>query len=240
MKAILLAGGFGTRLRRVVNDRPKAMALISGRPFIEYVIRGLKEQGITDIIFAVGYRGSMVEEYFKDGSDLGVDIRYSYEERPLGTAGAIKLAAGLLDEEDLKDGFLALNGDTYYKIDYSRFAALKREKDLDMVLVLRDVPDISRYGATTIDDNGIVTAFDEKRDEDRPGTINGGVYLLTGKLISTIPDGMVSIEHEMIPGWLREGCRIGGFVNDGYFIDIGIPDDYYKFQEDVEKGVIVW
>lgn len=109
MQAVLLAGGLGTRLRSVVSDRPKPMALVDGKPFMEYVIMQLKKYGIDEIIFAVGYKGSMVEEYFKDGRELGVKVSYAYEEELLGTAGAIKNAGKLVTD----DRFFVLNADTF-------------------------------------------------------------------------------------------------------------------------------
>ncbi len=108
-----------------------------------------------------------------------------------------------------------------------------------MSLVLREVPDVSRYGQATLSDHMLV-GFNEKSQEQRPGTINGGVYLMSRQLIDEIPEGKVSLENDMIPRWMAEGRRLGGFVNDGYFIDIGIPEDYFRFQEDVEKGVLIW
>ena len=109
-----------------------------------------------------------------------------------------------------------------------------------MALVLREVDDISRYGAATLTD-GMLTGFNEKLEgEKRPGTINGGVYLMDRRLLKEIPEGKVSLEQEMIPRWMKEGKRLGGFVNEGYFIDIGIPEDYFRFQEDVKKGVVSW
>lgn len=235
MQAILLAGGLGTRLRSVVSDRPKPMALIEDRPFMEYVVRGLARFGITDIIFAVGYKGSMVEEYFGDGTAFGIRASYAYEEELLGTAGAIKNAGRFVTE----DSFFVLNADTFYRIDYGRLVTIQEENGLDMALVLREVPDVSRYGAAVLD-GVMLTGFNEKAKEAGPGTINGGVYLMSRKLLDEIPAGKVSLENEMIPGWMKEGRRLGGFVNDGYFIDIGVPDDYFRFQEDVKKGVIKW
>lgn len=235
MQAILLAGGLGTRLRSVVNDRPKPMALIGDRPFMEYVVRGLAHFGITDIIFAVGYKGSMVEEFFKDGAEYGIKAHYAYEEELLGTAGAIRNAGRFVTEEQ----FFVLNADTYYQMDYSRLVEVKKEENLDMALVLREVSDISRYGAAVLK-GARLTGFNEKKEEARPGTINGGIYLMNRRLLKEIPDGKVSLENEMIPQWMSSGKRLGGFVNDGYFIDIGVPEDYYRFQEDVEKGVIRW
>lgn len=235
MQAILLAGGLGTRLQSVVSDRPKPMALIDDKPFMEYVIHELTRHGITEIIFAVGYKGSIVEEYFGDGSGFGVTVSYAYEETLLGTAGAIKNAARFVTEEQV----FVLNADTFYQIDYSRLVTLGREKNLEMTLVLREVPDVSRYGQAILEDN-LLVGFNEKISEPKSGTINGGIYLLSNALIQEIPEGRVSLENEMIPKWLGEGRRLGGIVNDGYFIDIGIPEEYYRFMEDVKKGVVVW
>lgn len=235
MQAILLAGGLGTRLQSVVNDRPKPMALIEGKPFMEYLLRGLARSGIQDIIFAVGYKGSMVEEYFGDGSKFDLKVQYAYEEELLGTAGAIKNAGKFVTE----DTFFVLNADTFYQMDYDKMVQIQTEKQLEMALVLREVPDISRYGQAVLEDGRLV-GFNEKSTECKKGTINGGVYLLNRSLLDEIPQGKVSLENEMIPKWLQENRALGGFVNDGYFIDIGIPEDYFKFQEDVEKGVVLW
>lgn len=241
MQAILLAGGLGTRLRSVVSDRPKPMALIEDKPFMEYVVHELSRHGVTDIIFAVGYKGSMVEEYFGDGSGLTapdgsrMTIQYAYEEELLGTAGAIKNAGRFVTEER----FFVLNADTFYQIDYSRLVKMQQEENLAMALVLRQVPDITRYGEAVLEDGRLI-GFNEKNHVARPGTINGGVYLMSRELLDEIPQGKVSLENDMIPRWLKEKRRLGGFVNDGYFIDIGIPEDYFKFIEDVKKGVVVW
>lgn len=234
-QAILLAGGLGTRLRSVVSDRPKPMALIQGKPFMEYVVLELKNQGINDVIFAVGYKGNMVEEYFGNGERFGFHASYAYEEALLGTAGAIRNGARFVTEQQV----LVLNADTFYRMDYGRLWKLKQEMNLDMALVLRNVEDISRYGEAVLE-NQMLTGFNEKTAEARPGTINGGIYLLSKELIDEIPEGKVSLENEMIPRWMKEGRRLGGFVNDGYFIDIGIPEDYYRFMDDVGKGVLTW
>ncbi|RGY98921.1 nucleotidyltransferase family protein [Clostridium sp. AM58-1XD] len=235
MQAILLAGGLGTRLQSVVNDRPKPMALIEGRPFMEYVVHELSRHGIRDIIFAVGYKGSMVEEYFGDGSCFGIRASYAYEEALLGTAGAIRNAAGFVTD----DRVFVLNADTFYQIDYNRLLSLMDENNLDMTLVLREVLDVSRYGQAVLE-NSMLTGFNEKNQKAEPGTINGGIYLIKKALIDEIPEGKVSLENEMIPKWMEEKKRLGGFVNDGYFIDIGIPDDYFRFMDDVKNSVVIW
>lgn len=235
MDAILLAGGLGTRLRSVVSDRPKPMAFIQDKPFMEYVIRELAQQGISRVIFAVGYKGEMVEEYFGTGERFGIEASYAYEETLLGTAGAIRNAARHMKGEEA----FVLNADTFYRMDYGRLKRQRREQKLDMAMVLREVEDVSRYGEAVLTE-GILTGFNEKAHEQRRGTINGGVYLMTRELIGRIPEGKVSLENDMIPKWLEDGRRLGGFVNDGYFIDIGIPADYYRFIEDVEKGALTW
>ena len=204
-------------------------------PFLEYVLQGLKKSGIDDVIFAVGYKGGMVEEYFGDGSQFGIRARYAYEEELLGTAGAIKNAGNYVTDEQ----FFVLNGDTFYQMDFGDLSRIQQEKNLEMALVLRGVPDISRYGAARLTD-GLLTAFNEKNGNTGAGTINGGVYLMKRALLDEIPEGKVSLENECIPRWMQEGRRLGGIVNDGYFIDIGVPEDYFRFQEDVRKGDITW
>jgi D-glycero-alpha-D-manno-heptose 1-phosphate guanylyltransferase len=139
-----------------------------------------------------------------------------------------------------EDRFYVLNADTFYQIDYSRLTQLQEQNGLEMALVLREVPDVSRYGQAILDEQGFLTGFNEKTTEAKPGTINGGVYLMTRALLDEIPDGKVSLENEMIPKWLGEGRRLGGFVNDGYFIDIGIPEAYYQFMDDVKNKIVKW
>lgn len=235
MQAILLAGGLGTRLRDVVDDRPKPMALINGKPFMEYVVHELSKSGIQEIIFAVGYKGSIIEEYFGDGSKFGVSVCYAYEEEPLGTAGAIKNAGKFVTEET----FLVLNADTFYQIDYNRLIQIREEQQADMALVLREVPDVSRYGRAVLKEGRLIS-FNEKTPQAEAGTINGGIYLLSRALLYDIPEGKVSLENQMIPKWLAEGKALSGMVNSGYFIDIGIPKAYFQFIEDVKNGVVVW
>ena len=118
-----------------------------------------------------------------------------------------------------EDQVFVLNADTFYQIDYTRLVQLKEERNLDMALVLRMVPDVSRYGQAVLE-GGWLTGFNEKTEESRPGTINGGIYLLTREMIDQIPEGKISLENGMIPKWLEEKRKIGGIVNDGYFIDI--------------------
>ncbi len=233
MQAILLCGGLGTRLRSVVSDRPKPLADINGKPFMEYVIRELMKHGIDDIVFAAGYMGQMIEAYFGDGSAFGFHAHYAYEETQLGTGGALRNALPYVTESEV----YALNADTFYRIDYGALRRLKKEKQLSMVLVTREVEDISRYGEVR-SEGGLVTGWNEKSPESRSGEINGGIYLLDRELISRIPEGKHSLENEQLPQWLMEGMEIGVMRNEGYFIDIGIPASYRQFQADVLEGRI--
>ena len=235
MQAILLCGGMGTRLRSVVSDRPKPMADICGKPFLQYLLEMLRDKGITEVIFALGYMGEMIEEYFQDGSAFGLKIAYSYEEEPLGTGGAIRNALPKILEEEV----LVLNADTYFPMDYQGLYRFHQENDGDFSLATRAVPDISRYGAVRRDAAGRILAWNEKlEDGGQPlaGEINGGIYVMKKSLIAEIPEGKQSLEQDCIPKWLSGGKRIFGLPFDGYFMDIGIPKDYQQFITDVEQG----
>lgn len=235
MQAILLCGGMGTRLRSVVSDRPKPMADICGKPFLQYLLEMLRDKGITEVIFALGYMGEMIEEYFRDGSAFGLKISYSYEEEPLGTGGAIRNALPKILEEEV----LVLNADTYFPMDYQGLYHFHQENDGDFSLATRAVPDISRYGAVRRDAAGRILAWNEKlEDGGQPlaGEINGGIYVMKKSLIAEISEGKQSLEQDCIPKWLSEGKRIFGLPFDGYFMDIGIPKDYQQFITDVEQG----
>ena len=258
MQAILLCGGMGTRLRSVVSDRPKPMADICGKPFLQYLLEMLREKGITEVIFALGYMGEMIEEYFQDGSAFGLKIAYSYEEEPLGTGGAIRNALPKILEEEV----LVLNADTYFPMDYQGLLRFHQENDGDFSLATRAVPDISRYGAVRRDSAGRILAWNEKLGDggQQPGEgskqpiegnaqqaasaspkslsgeINGGIYVMKKSLIAEIPEGKHSLEQDCIPKWLSEGKRIFGLPFHGYFMDIGIPKDYQQFITDVEQG----
>ena len=235
MQAILLCGGMGTRLRSVVSDRPKPMADICGKPFLQYLLEMLRDKGITEVIFALGYMGEMIEDYFQDGSAFGLKIAYSYEEEPLGTGGAIRNALPKILEEEV----LVLNADTYFPMDYQGLYRFHQENDGDFSLATRAVPDISRYGAVRRDAAGRILAWNEKlEDGGQPlaGEINGGIYVMKKSLIAEIPEGKQSLEQDCIPKWLSEGKRIFGLPFEGYFMDIGIPKDYQQFITDVEQG----
>ena len=237
MEAILLCGGLGTRLRSVVSDRPKPMADIAGKPFLHYLVKMLSESGVKHLIFALGYMGEQIEAYFKSGEDYGLSISYSYEDSPLGTGGAIRNALSHVSEENV----LVLNADTYFHTDYESLLREQLKNKAAMTIAGRKIEDISRYGAILKDESGRILRWNEKMSPDQaeascPGEINGGIYVMQKSLIEKIPEGKQSLENDCIPAWLEDGVYLQALPSDGYFMDIGIPEDYAQFREDVESG----
>ena len=237
MEAILLCGGLGTRLRSVVSDRPKPMADIAGKPFLHYLVKMLSESGVKHLIFALGYMGEQIEAYFQSGEDYGLSISYSYEDSPLGTGGAIRNALSHVSGENV----LVLNADTYFHTDYESLLREQLKNKAAMTIASRKIEDISRYGAILKDESGRILRWNEKMSSDqvetpRPGEINGGIYVMQKSLIEKIPEGKQSLENDCIPAWLEDGLYLQAVPSDGYFMDIGIPEDYAQFKEDVESG----
>jgi NDP-sugar pyrophosphorylase family protein len=224
VSAFVLCGGAGTRLRPVLADRPKSMALIGGVPFLQLLIERLRCQGIDDVILGTGYMAEKIESYFGSGNKLAMRIRYSREHEPLGTGGALKLAEPLIS-----DPFLVLNGDSYAEWSLVPMLELFRAKDADMVVVVQAVADVTRYGSVALDHEGRGTQFIEKGIRAGPGLINAGVYLLRKEIVRELPAGTaISLERDIFPSLLNR--RVYGLVCHGLFIDIGIPDDLRQAQ----------
>ena len=236
MEAILLCGGLGTRLRSVVSDRPKPMADIAGKPFLHYLVKMLSESGVKHLIFALGYMGEQIEAYFQSGEAYGLSISYSYEDSPLGTGGAIRNALSKVSGENV----LVLNADTYFHTDYESLLREQLKNNAAMTIASRKIEDISRYGAILKAESGRILRWNEKMASDelkspQPGEINGGIYVMQKSLIEKIPEGKQSLENDCIPAWLEDGLYLQAIPSDGYFMDIGIPEDYAQFREDVES-----
>jgi D-glycero-alpha-D-manno-heptose 1-phosphate guanylyltransferase len=224
IRGFVICGGLGTRLRSIVADLPKSMALISGTPFLRLLLDRLKSQGINDVILGTGYMAEKIESYFQSGDKFGMCIRYSREHEPLGTGGALKLAEPLIS-----DPVLVLNGDSYVEWTLKPMLELFSAKDADLVLVLQAVADVTRYGSVAVNDDGQVTEFIEKGSRTGPGLINAGVYLLRKGIVRDLPAGTpISLEREVFPRLLER--RIYGLISTGLFIDIGIPDDFKRAQ----------
>jgi len=216
------------------------MADIAGKPFLHYLVRMLSEKGVERFVFALGYMGEQIEAYFQDGREYGISIVYSYEESPLGTGGAIRNALSKMQEEDV----LILNADTYFDMDYRSLFQEQSRKCADMTIASREIEDVSRYGAILNDTDGRILRWNEKQSGSgetapRRGEINGGIYVMKRSLIEKIPAGKQSLENDCIPVWLSRSVSIHALPSDGYFMDIGVPEDYRRFQADVQSGKIV-
>ena len=221
-EAIILAGGLGTRLRDAVPDLPKCMAPVAGRPFLFYVINYLKNQGVERFIFSLGYKHELIRDYL-DTQFSALDYSIVVEKEPLGTGGAILLAASNIRGEQA----IIANGDTLFKADLQAASAFHFQQDSECTLVLKPMKNFDRYGVVKLNDNQSLQSFEEKK-WCTEGTINGGLYLLNVKRFRAegLPEKF-SFEKDYLERLYRER-RMYGFVQDAYFIDIGIPADYQR------------
>jgi len=227
LKAILLVGGLGTRLRSVVPSTPKVLASIGERSFLELLVRRLRSQGISHLVMCTGYLADQIESKFGDGRAWDVSIEYSNEEMPLGTAGAVKLAKRFLAHTP---EFLVLNGDSFLEVNFQSLMAFHQQHDGAVVTmaVLR-VENASRYGTVHLDASGRVTGFAEKTGSEIPGIVNGGIYVFNHSVLQHIPEGPASLERDVFPRLIDQG--VYAQEQDGMFIDIGTPQDYARAQQ---------
>ncbi len=230
-EAIILAGGFGTRLQSVVSDVPKPMAPINNFPFLNYIFDYLKFFKIEHVVLSTGYLSEKISEYYKD-EFKGIKISYTKEESPLGTGGGIRLAM----EKCSTQNILVLNGDSFFDVDLQAYYPLHAQFNSDCTLALRKVSNASRYGTIKLSDTSAINEFKEKDGVEQEGLINGGVYILNRNLFlsQTKPDIAFSIEKDFFENRINE-LHIFGFKYDGYFIDIGVPEDYKKAQDDFKR-----
>ena len=235
-EAIILAGGFGTRLKEVVSDLPKPMAPVNEIPFLNYLLNYLSYQGITHIIISTGHLSEKITDYYgalgKKATWGGTKLSFSHESTPLGTGGAIKLALVKCKQKNV----FVLNGDSFFDFDIKQFAYMHKCKKSFFSLALRQVDDASRYGTVECDYNYKVESFKEKSGMKIPGKINAGIYLLRKDeyLKRTADLVNFSIEKDFFEKQLNEE-KLLGFKYDGYFIDIGVPEDYTKAQHDFKE-----
>lgn len=220
-EVIVLAGGLGTRLAHVVSGVPKPMAPVCGRPFLRYILDDLQQKGAERIILAVGYKRECIQDYFGNAY-RGMEITYSVEAAPLGTGGAIKQALSLCHD----DWVAVVNGDTYFDVDFPELDQARLPGSL--VMAAKRMFDFDRYGALETD-HGRVTMFREKMP-CREGLINGGVYLMERTALETISETTFSFETAVLEPLAQRG-KVLAVECSGYFIDIGIPDDYAAAQE---------
>jgi D-glycero-alpha-D-manno-heptose 1-phosphate guanylyltransferase len=221
MEAIILTGGFGTRLRTVVSDLPKPMAPVNGKPFLWYIMKWLRQYPVDKIIMAAGYMSRSLVEYF-GYSFLDMPVDYMVEEQPLGTGGAMKYALGKARAKSI----LVINGDTYFPIDLNRFYSFHTTAGSRISIALKRMRDFSRYGSIDLSGDTIIR-FNEKK-ECREGVINGGIYFVERQFMEEqrLPD-VFSLEKDILER--VAGTRVlKGLEFDNTFIDIGVPEDYKR------------
>ena len=219
--AILLVGGFGTRLMPLTKNTPKPMLTVAGIPVTEHQLNMAKAAGITKIVLATSYLSELFTPYFGDGSKWGMQIQYAVEETPLGTGGAIRNAAKLINSSE---SIVILNGDVLSSHNLSEQIRQHEANNADVTLHLTQVEDARAYGCVPTDSNGRVTAFLEKMDKPVTNQINAGCYVFNPRVLDSIPlDTVVSVERETFPLLVKNGAAVYGYVENSYWVDIGTP-----------------
>lgn len=255
--AVILAGGLGTRLRNTVPDKPKVMAPVAGRPFLDYVLSYLAKQGIKRVILSIGYMAEQVRAFVDTGSRWGIHPTYCQEVEPLGTGGALRLAS----EQVHDPAFFALNGDTLFQVNLPSLWQAHKNFQVDFTLALHSIPseEWSQHGCVILAKDGRILSFNEKpdlkedvsvrsnasqRDSNRVDfsnnviLVNGGVYMVQKSALGSIPLGeKCSLERQIFPHLVQHG-RIAGILTKGYFADIGTPHRLAAFEDDVKRGVV--
>ena len=234
MKGLILAGGKGTRLRPLTINTPKPVVPVANAPFLLYQIDLMRSAGIDEIILSLSYQPRKIEDLLKDGSDYGVTIRYAVEGTPLGTGGAFKNA-----EEQIDSTTVVFNGDVLTSLDLNATIARHKATGAVATLVLTPVDNPSAYGLVETDADGRVLRFIEKPGPDEITThnINAGVYVLEPSVLKYMPKGEpYSFERGLFPTLLEKKERVQSFVLDGYWIDIGTPQNYLEVHHDILAG----
>ena len=229
--AILLVGGFGTRLMPLTKNTPKPMLTVAGIPVTEHQIAMAKAAGITEIVLATSYLSEIFTPYFGDGSQWGITIKYAVEKEPLGTGGAIRNAAQLLTSDE---SIVILNGDVLSSHNLSEQIRQHEMHDADVTLHLTEVEDARAFGCVPTNSDGRVTAFLEKMDNPVTNQINAGCYVFNPRVLSSIPlNTVVSVERETFPQLVANNAAVYGYVENAYWLDIGTPRALLKASQDI-------
>ncbi len=230
--AVILAAGYGTRLSRVVCDAPKPMALINQKPFLFYLLNNIKGFGVKNFVICVSHLKNVVKEYFNNGEELGINISYSEETEPSGTAGALAAA-----RKKIKGPFFCFNGDTYLEADLKELKKFHQEKKSLATVCLTSIADIYDKGHIKFDDDFKITSFSEKKPIHKKGWINGGVYYFDQKIFAHFPKVIkkdlikqkeYSLEYHVFPHIIKHNLPFYAFEAKGSFIDIGTPSEYQR------------
>ncbi len=218
---IILCGGLGRRLQPVVSDRPKALAKINEKPFLDILIDNLMRYGFKNIILCVGYLKEQIKDHFNYNKNY--NIIFSEEDEPLGTGGALKNARPLISSNP----FIVMNGDSISKLNFNKLYDYHINKNAFLSMVLTQSQSTKDYGNVVLDGSNRIVSFEEKIDSKRKCLINAGVYMMQKEIFSFMPDGNIfSLEYELFPKLIKDKCY--GFVNENELIDIGTPERYKK------------
>ena len=231
MPCLILVGGLGTRLRPVLNDLPKPMAAVAGKPFLEYLILWLRQAGIRRVILCAGYRSEKIQEYFQGGDAFGLQIAYSVEREPQGTWGAIRQACRFVTQRD----FLVLNGDSWLQVDLAQLWDFHLHRGGIATIAAVEVIDSSRFGTLDVDSYGRILDFREKRSPGNNALVNGGVYIFSREVLAVAPAMAHSLEKDVFPMLLPHG--VFAMPVNGYFVDIGLPEEYKRLEATAESWV---
>ncbi len=234
IKALILAGGKGARLRPLALHTPKPVVPLANIPFLFFQIDHIKRAGITEIILSLSYQPRKIEDIFGDGMKYGVIMRYTHEDLPRGTAGAVKAAENLID-----DTVIVFNGDILTDTDLLDVLRFHKAKAAEATIVMARVMNPTGYGLVEADSEGLVTRFTEKPPEDEitGDTINAGIYILERSVLSRIPaEGSASFERDIFPSMLAQGAKFCAYLTQGYWQDIGSPQKYLEAHYGIISG----
>ncbi|CAB0539342.1 GDP-mannose pyrophosphorylase [Corynebacterium diphtheriae] len=232
--AVILVGGKGTRLRPLTVSTPKPMLPTAGVPFLSHLLARIKAAGITHVVLGTSFKAEVFEDYFGDGADLGLEIEYVVEDKPLGTGGGIRNVYDKLRANTV----MVFNGDVLGGTDLGGILDAHHAKNADVTMHLVRVPDPRAFGCVPTDAEGRVSAFLEKTEDPPTDQINAGCYVFRRELIGEIPaDRVVSVERETFPRLLEEGRRVFGYVDNAYWRDMGTPSDFVRGSSDLVRGI---
>ena len=234
MKAVVMAGGEGSRLRPLTSGLPKPLVPVVGKPVMEHILRLLRKHGITDVVVTLQYLGSAIRDYFGDGADFGMDITYVVEDAPLGTAGSVKNAQQYLDET-----FIVISGDALTDIDLGRALEFHRERKASATIVLTSVANPLEFGVVITKEDGTINRFLEKPSwgEVFSDQVNTGIYILEPGVLNLLPPAtIVDWSSDVFPKMLRSGLPLYGYLAPGYWCDIGNIQTYYQANWDALEG----
>lgn len=232
--AVILVGGRGTRLRPLTIGTPKPMLPTANHPFLQHLLARIKAAGIKHVVMSTSFKAEVFEEYFGDGSEMGLDIEYVVEETALGTGGGIRNVYDRLQH----DTVMVFNGDILSGMDLGGILDTHHSKDADLTMHLLNVRDPRAFGCVPTDADGRVLEFLEKTEDPPTNQINAGCYVFKKDLIATIPENrVVSVERETFPGVLEAGYNVFGHVDNSYWRDMGRPDDFVRGSSDLVRGI---